>query len=178
MASIMVKNNIKYGVRNMKKFAAVCMIALASTMTFVGCGGNDTQVETTQTVEKAPLQDLLNEMIAQNIVVMPMEVDETLAQEAYHIDLNVVDEYAITQTGRTPGPGLIVMVKAKDGQLEQAKANMEALKQDQVGNAFYPAEREAAENAKIIVDGNYVALFILNSEVEPTAIEMFNNSTK
>ena len=37
---------------------------------------------------------------------------------------------------------------------------------------------EAAENAKIIVDGNYVGLFILNSEVEQTAIDMFQNSTK
>lgn len=163
----------------MKKFTAVLMIALASTTAFVGCSGNNnSQVESSQAVEKEPLADLLQKMIDENLVRMPMEVDETLAQEAYHIDLNVVDEYAIAQTGITPGPGLIVMVKAKDGQLEQAKANMEALKQDQIGNAFYPAEQEAAENAKIIVDGNYVGLFILNSEVEQTAIDMFQNSTK
>lgn len=164
----------------MKKFAAVLMIALASTTAFVGCSGDETKTEnsTTAQVEKAPLKDLLNEMLEQNLVVMPMEIDETLAQEAYHIDLNVVDEYAITETGRTPGPGLIVMVKAKDGQLEQAKANIEALKQDKIGNAFYPAEQEAAENAKIVEDGNYVGLFILNSEVEQTAIDMFTNSTK
>ena len=82
----------------MKKFAAVLMIALASTTAFVGCSGDETKTEnsTTAQVEKAPLKDLLNEMLEQNLVVMPMEIDETLAQEAYHIDLNVVDEYAIT----------------------------------------------------------------------------------
>ena len=53
---------------------------------------------------------------------------------------------------------------------------MEALKQDKIGNAFYPNEQEAAENAEIIVDGNYVALFILNNEVEQTAIDLFNDS--
>lgn len=162
----------------MKKFAAVLMIALASTTAFVGCGSEKAQVESNQAVEKAPLDELLNQMLEQNIVRMPMPVDETLAQEAYHIDLNVVDEYAIAETGISPGPGLVVMVKAKEGQLEQAKANMEALKQERIGSAFYPDEQEAAENAEILVDGNYVALFILNSEVAPQAVEMYNNSTK
>lgn len=162
----------------MKKFAAILMITLASTTAFVGCSGNNTQVESSQTVEKAPLTDLLQEMIDAELVRMPIEVDETLAQENYHIDLNVVDEYAIAQTGMRPGPGLIVMVKAKEGQVEQAKANMEALKQDEIGSAFYPDEQEKAENAEIIVDGDYVALFILNSVVEQTAIDMFKNSTK
>lgn len=164
----------------MKKFAAVLMIALAATTAFVGCSGEETKTENSPVaqVEKAPLEDLLNEMLEQNLVRMPMPVDETLAQEAYHIDLNVVDEYAIAETSISPGPGLIVMVKAKDGQLEQAQANIEAIKQDKIGSAFYPAEQEAAENAKVVVDGNYVGLFILNSEVEQTAIDMFNNSGK
>ena len=166
----------------MKKLIAAMMILVASTTALVGCGTEKTNTEvnsnTEAAVEKAPLEELLNQMVEGGAVRMPMPVDETLAQESYHIDLEVVEEYAIAQTGISPGPGLIVMVKAKEGQLEQAKANMEALKQDQIGNAFYPAEQEAAENAKIIVDGNYVGLFILNSEVEQTAIDMFQNSTK
>ena len=164
----------------MRKFVAIMMMAVASTAALVGCSGEQTQVEsgTNTQVEKAPLEDLLNQMLEQNLVRMPMEVDETLAQEAYHIDLNVVDEYAIAETGISPGPGLVVMAKAKEGKVDEVKANMEALLQDKIGNAFYPAEQEAAENAEIIVDGNYVALFILNSEVEQTAVDMFNNSTK
>lgn len=163
----------------MKKFAAIMMIAVASTMALVGCSGEQTKIESSSAqVEKAPLKDLLNEMMEEKIVRMPMEVDETLAQEAYFIDLDTVDEYAITETGVSPGPGLIVMAKAKEGQVEKVKENMQALLDAKAGNAFYPEEREAMEQAEIIVEGNYVALFILNDEVEETAITMFQDSKK
>ena len=166
----------------MKKLVAAMMILVASTTALVGCGAQKTNTEvnsnTEAAVEKAPLEELLNQMVEGGAVRMPMPVDETLAQEAYHIDLEVVEEYAIAQTGISPGPGLIVMVKAKEGQLDQAKANMEALLEAQVGNAFYPAEQEAAEKAEIMVEGNYVALFILNDEVKESTVAMFTESTK
>ena len=72
-------------------------------------------------------------------------------QEAYHIDLNVVDEYAIAQTGITPGPGLIVMVEANEGKLDNVKAAVEQIKADKVGSAFYPEERDAAELSQVEV---------------------------
>ena len=166
----------------MKKLVAAMMILVASTTALVGCGAQKTNTEvnsnTETAVEKAPLDELLNQMVEGGAVRMPMPVDETLAQEAYHIDLEVVEEYAIAQTGISPGPGLIVMVKAKEGQFDQAKANMEALLEAQVGNAFYPAEQEAVKKAEIIVDGNYVALFILNDEVKESTVKMFTESTK
>lgn len=166
----------------MKKFAAIMMLLLASTTAFVGCTNNqapnNNESEQVVVVEKAPLNELLDEMIAQNLVRMPKPIDETLAEEAYHIDPNVVEEYAIAETDISPGPGLIVMVKAKEGKVEEAKANMEALLQDRIGNAFYPQELEAAENAEVVVDGNYVGLFILNDEVKDTAMKMFEESTK
>ena len=166
----------------MKKFAAIMMLLLASTTAFVGCTNNQAPnnngSEQVVVVEKAPLNELLDDMIAQNLVRMPKPIDETLAEEAYHIDPNVVEEYAIAETDISPGPGLIVMVKAKEGKVEEAKANMEALLQDRIGNAFYPQELEAAENAEVVVDGNYVGLFILNDEVKDTAMKMFEESTK
>lgn len=166
----------------MKKFAAIMMLLLASTTAFVGCTNNqapnNNESEQVVVVEKAPLNELLDDMIAQNLVRMPKPIDETLAEEAYHIDPNVVEEYAIAETDISPGPGLIVMVKAKEGKVEEAKANMEALLQDRIGNAFYPQELEAAENAEVVVDGNYVGLFILNDEVKDTAMKMFEESTK
>ncbi|MGL5676170.1 MAG: DUF4358 domain-containing protein [Cellulosilyticaceae bacterium] len=162
----------------MKKFAAILMIAVASTAALVGCSGGDKpQVEAgsgdNQAVEKAPLADLLNAMIEAGAVRMPMPVDETLAQEAYQIDLETVEEYAIAETGISPGPGLVVMAKAKEGQVDAVKANMEALLEAKVGNAFYPDEQEAAKNAEVMVDGNYVALFIINDEVKEDIIKLF-----
>lgn len=163
----------------MKKLAIIGMIALASMATLVGCGDNQTQVESGNevVVVKAPLDTLLNEMVEAGAVRMPMPVDETLAKDAYKIDPEIVEEYAIAETGISPGPGLIVMVKAKEGQVDAVKANMEQLLEEKIGNAFYPQEQEAAEAAEVIVDGNYVALFILNDEVKDSTITMFKEST-
>ena len=128
----------------MKKLVAIMMILVASTTAFEGCGSEKPKTEAgsgeTAAVEKAPLEDLLNQMVEAGAVRMPMPADETLAQENYKIDLATVEEYAIAQTGISPGPGLIVMAKAKEGQVDQVKANMEALLEAQVGNAFYPDE--------------------------------------
>ena len=52
---------------------------------------------------------------------------------------------------------------------------MEKVLEDKVGQAFYPEEQEVAENATIEVDGNFVSLFLLNSEVEADAEKMYND---
>lgn len=164
----------------MKKFAAIMMIAVASTGALVGCstGKEESKVEQTQGVEKAPLTDLLSQMVEEGAVAMPMEIDETLAKDAYFIDAEILEEYALTETGRQPGIGLIVMVKAKDGQVDAAKANMEKLKEAKIGLAFYPDEQDAAKNAEILVDGNYVALINVHEEVKDTVVNLFKDSTK
>ncbi|MGL4345402.1 MAG: DUF4358 domain-containing protein, partial [Cellulosilyticaceae bacterium] len=111
-------------------------------------------------------------------VRMPMEIDETLAKDIYRIDVDTVESYGIAETGISPGPGLAVIAQAKEGQLDAVKANMEQLLEDKVGNAFYPDEKEAAEKAEILVEGNYVALFILNDEVAADAVKLFEDAVK
>lgn len=165
----------------MKKFMAIIMLAVVSTTAFVGCtsGEGTTEMATPapeSTVQKEPLKDLLAKMIEAGSVRMPMEADDTLATENYKIDLANVEEYAIAQTGISPGPGLVVMVKAKPGQVEAAKANIDALLEAQIGNAFYPNEKEAAEKAEVIVEGDYVALFIVNDEVKDVTMQLFKDS--
>ena len=71
-----------------------------------------------------------------------------------------------------------MIVKAKDGKVENVKNSMEKVLEDKVGQAFYPEEQEVAENATIEVDGNFVSLFLLNSEVEADAEKMYNNLIK
>ena len=66
----------------------------------------------------------------------------------------------------------------EDGKVENVKNSMEKVLEDKVGQAFYPEEQEVAENATIEVDGNFVSLFLLNSEVEADAEKMYNNLIK
>ncbi len=164
----------------MKKILVVAMMTLVGATMFTGCAAGDTTEQTATptpgaeaSVQKEPLQDMLAKMIEAGAVRMPLEVDDTLATEHYKVDLENVEEYAIAQTGISPGPGLVVMVKAKEGQVEAAKANMEALLDAQIGNAFYPEEKEIAENAEIIVDGDYVALFLIHDDFREATMAIF-----
>lgn len=150
----------------MKKALLVMISMILFAVTLVGCGS-------TNQVASFSVKQLVNEMVNKGYVTLPKEVNETSAQEIYHIDLNNVEEYAIADTGRSPGIGLIVITKAKEGKVDAVKASMEQLLQDKVGNAFYPDEQVAAERAQLRVDGPYVSLFILHEEVENDALAMY-----
>lgn len=156
------------------------MLALSLSMgALVGCsnGGSNEPTGQEQTVSVSADQ-IVKDIVELGAIRMPMEVDETLAKDVYRIDPETVESYGIAETGISPGPGLAVVAKAKEGQLDAVKANMEQLLQDKIGNAFYPDEKDAAEKAEIRVEGNYVALFILNDEVAGDAIKLFEDAVK
>ena len=113
--------------------------------------------------------DVVEKLNEKEYVRAAAEIDDTIASEIYHLNLDDVEDYGILETQISPGPGFIMVVKAKDGKVDAVKASVEQVLQDKVGNAFYPAEKEIAESAEVKVDGNLVSLFILNSEVASDA---------
>ena len=80
-----------------------------------------------------------------------------------------MEDYGILETGISPGPGFIMVVKAKEGKVDEVKASVEEVLQDKIGSAFYPEEQEVSESAEVKVDGDLVSLFILNSVVSEDA---------
>lgn len=158
----------------------ICAILLSSLMaiSMVGCGnkvdkvenGNGQNVESQSDVKlSVSAKEIVDAVVEKGFVRMPLEVDDTIAQDRYFVDLDVVEEYAIAETQITPGPGVIVVLKAKDGKIEETKAILEKIKTANVDKAFYPEEQEAAKNSKVEFVGNigYYALF--NSEVTEEA---------
>ncbi|MGL5677345.1 MAG: DUF4358 domain-containing protein [Cellulosilyticaceae bacterium] len=127
---------------------------------------------------KVVLADLMSKMLEEQCMPMPMPIEGDLAKDSFYIDTNVVEEYTIMKAGRSPGVGVIAMVKAKDGQLEAAKTNMAKALESAVGSAFYPDEVEAAQNGKVVTKGNYVGLFILSEDFQDSIIKMFNEAVK
>lgn len=101
-----------------------------------------------------------------------------MAAEIYHLNLDDVEDYGILETQISPGPGFIMVVKAKEGKVDAVKASVEQVLQDKIGSAFYPEEQEVAENAQVKVDGNLVSLFILNSVVSSDAEKDYENLIK
>ena len=154
----------------MKKLLVSTLIAVMVGATLTGCGnkgvGNGSSVEQSSSVSA---KDVVAKLGEEEYVRMPAEIDDTMAKDIFHLNLDDVEDYGMLVTQISPGPGVIAVVKAKEGKVEDVKASLEQYLQDQIGNAFYPEEQEAAENAKVEVNGNLVSLFLLNSEVASDA---------
>lgn len=155
----------------MKKKLVTLLVSAILAISLTACSTNTTSKD-------IEVKSLVDKMVTEGYVVMPMAVDDAMAKDIYHLNLDDVEEYAIAKTGRSPGLGLIIVVQAKEGKVDSVKASIEKVLEDEIGKAFYPAEKEIAENAKVEVNGNYVSLFILNEEVSADAIKMYNEAIK
>lgn len=158
----------------MKKILVSTLIAIMVGATLTGCGNKNTgnSPSTEQSAEQTAsvsAKDVVEKLNEKEYVRAAAEIDDTMASEIYHLNLEDVEDYGILETQISPGPGFIMVVKAKEGKVDAVKASVEQVLQDKVGNAFYPEEKEIAESAEVKVDGNLVSLFILNSEVASDA---------
>ncbi|HAX72941.1 MAG TPA: hypothetical protein DCY20_05405 [Firmicutes bacterium] len=158
----------------MKKLKLALMAMLAVVVT-VGCSSDSKEEGTESNVS---VVEVGNKIIEEGYIRMPLEITEQQAEEIYHIDGDVVEEYSILKTGISPGTGFAFIIKAKDGQLDAAKAIVEQVKNDTIANAFYPEEQEAAEQAEIIENGNVLALLIFDSEIKEEAINLYKELVK
>ena len=177
----------------MKKVLVSMLLVSAAAVSMVGCGNktetpnNNTNVEQNEqgntSQESNNSRDLnvkgiMDGILALDSIPMPMEINEEDAEAIYHLDLKNVEEFAISVCGRSPGVGLVVLVEAKEGQVDSVKESVEAILADEVANAFYPDEQEAAENAKVEVNGNLVSLMILYDDVQEEVQEYFNSQIR
>lgn len=164
----------------MKKLLVSTLIAVMVGATLTGCGNNDKQNNTAQDSQQEQSQassvsakEVVEKLNEEGYVRMPAEIDDNMAKDIYHLNLDDIEDYGILETQISPGPGLIVVVKAKEGKVDAVKASVEQILQDKIGNAFYPDEKETIEKAKVEVNGDIVSLLILNEEVAADAQTKF-----
>ncbi|WP_297713552.1 DUF4358 domain-containing protein [Clostridium sp.] len=167
----------------MKKILVSTLIAIMIGATLTGCGnknvGNSSSTEQNeQQTSSVSAKDVVEKLNEKGYVRAAAEIDDTMASEIYHLNLDDVEDYGILETQISPGPGFIMVVKAKEGKVDAVKASVEQVLQDKIGNAFYPQEQEIAESAEVKVDGNLVSLFILNSEVASDAQSTYEELIK
>lgn len=161
----------------MKKILVSILVAAMVGATLTGCGskaeGNGTQVEQGSSVSAADVVDQLKEYIP-----MPMDATEEEAKDIYHLNLDDVESYGISLTGRSPGVGFVMVVKAKEGKVDAVKASVEQVLADRIGAAFYPDEKDVAEKAKVRVDGDFVSLLIFYDDVADEATKVYEDAIK
>ena len=158
----------------MKKILVSTLIAVMIGATLTGCGnknsGNSSSVEqSTQQTNSVSAKEIVEKLNEKEYVRAAAEIDDTMASEIYHLNLDDIEDYGILETQISQGPGFIMVVKAKEGKVDEVKASVEQVLQDKIGSAFYPEEQEVSESAEVKVDGNLVSLFIVNSDVSADA---------
>ena len=158
----------------MKKLLVSALIAIMVGATLTGCGdknvGNGSSVEQTSSVSAKEVVEKLGE---EGYVRMPAEIDDTMANEIYHLNLDDVVDYGILVPGITAQQDEIIVVKAKEGKVDAVKASLEEHLKDLLSQRLYPTYMEAAEEAKVEVNGDLVSLFILDSEIKESVEEQY-----
>ena len=145
----------------MKKIIKILTLSLFCT-TFIACGSSKTGTElksgltakdvVAKVEEKAPMQ-------------MPMELDEEMAKDLANLNMEEVEDFAITKAAIMNSADIAAVVKAKDGKNESVKASLQQMLDTERDNAYLPDQKEKIENAILTEKGNYVVLLV-NADVK------------
>lgn len=95
---------------------------------------------------------------------MPTDLDETAMKEKMGITTDMVEDYKGQIAGIMNNCDMLVVVKAKDGKVEDVKKALEKAKEDQIAQfETYPVmgNDKRLEASKVLVEGNYVALVMV-----------------
>ncbi|VYT66264.1 DUF4358 domain-containing protein [Clostridium tertium] len=146
----------------MKKLLKCLSLALVCA-SFVACGNKAS--DSAELKDGLTAKDVVQKVEEKAPMQMPMELDEQLVKDIAKINLDNVDDYAITKAAIINSADVAAIVKAKDGKVEEVKANLQEMLDNEKNNAYLPDQKEKVENAILKEKGNYVILLI-NADVK------------
>ncbi|MGL5576710.1 MAG: DUF4358 domain-containing protein [Sarcina sp.] len=151
----------------MKKLVVGALVAIIVGGTFVGCGAEKPSTETSgQEAVKIDVTTSVAGLVEKFPIRMPMDVTDQDLKDVYKINMDNMNSYAMKQCGMTPGIDVIGIFEAKEGKVEEVKKDLQKILDTKKQAAYLPPEMEALENAKIINNGNYVGIFLVQGEEE------------
>lgn len=145
----------------MKKLIKSLSVLLVS-FALVGCGSKDANVGLK---EGLTAKDVVAKVVEKAPMQMPQEFDEQMATDIAKLNLDDVEDYAITKAMIINSADVTAVVKANEGKVESVKATLQAMLDTEKNNAYLPDQKEKIEQALLIEKGNYVILLI-NSDIK------------
>lgn len=130
---------------------------------FVACGNKASNAS--ELKDGLTAKDVVQKVEEKAPMQMPMELDEELAKDIAKLDLDNIEDYAITKAAIMNSADVAAVVKAKDGKVEAVKATLQEMLETEKNNAYLPDQKEKVENAVLKEKGNYVILLI-NEDVK------------
>ena len=163
----------------MKKVSLASLI-LACGLIATGCGGDDNKETTNDTtgnnVEQSQTENAENYDISVTAILdkvkaafgedyLPnMPIEEEMVKETFKLDLGLVEEYVAEMPMNSFHPDKVLIVKAKEGKIDEVVAQLEATKTEMIENGtFYPANLEKVQSIKVVSKGDYAAFFMVGS---------------
>lgn len=164
----------------MKKLIALMLCGILAVAGLGGCGTTKEE-STVSNVTAGEVFDAINAAFAEKyadmdvegaIPNMPMNIDDTTLQEKFGIDPEITEDYKGQIAGMMTNCDMLLVVKAKDGKLEDVVKGLEKGKEAQQA-AFESygvmGNLERLDASKIVTNGNYAALLmvgIMDTEAE------------
>ncbi len=145
----------------MKKIISIFMATFLVATMLVGCSNGNNVNTSSGLKDGATLSDIVDKIQSEIGIAMGSPVDDTVLKDIFGVNKEDIEEYAGQMSMVMTSSDTFLIVKAKEGKVEDVKAALEKRKETIIQGQYLPAEIEKANAGKIYINGNYVALMVL-----------------
>ncbi|MBC8570001.1 DUF4358 domain-containing protein [Zongyangia hominis] len=152
----------------MKKLLAVLLAAMMTVTLFAGCAqkeGSSSSASQPQSKDElkegVKLSDIVQKIDEEIGIAMPGDLTKEMLADMYDIGEDMVEDFSGKFAQVIPGVDEVVVIKAKDGKVQDVKAALEKRKEARIEEQYLPDMKEKAELGRVVVKGNYAALLIV-----------------
>ena len=143
--------------------AASSEAASSEETTAIGSADGQTEIVVSDEANTANLDAAVAAIEAVNPIANPRALDDFSVENELMLTMDNLVGYKGDVTNDQADCGLVFVAQAKDGQVDAVKAELEAYKESLSANDLYAefADKIAlAKDARIVTNGNYVAIVI------------------
>ena len=143
--------------------AAASSEAASSEETTIGGADGETDIAVSDEANTANLDAAVAAIEAVNPIANPRALDDFSVENELMLTMDNLVGYKGDVTNDQADCGLVFVAQAKDGKVDAVKAELEAYKESLSANDLYAefADKVAlAKDARIVTNGNYVAIVI------------------
>lgn len=143
--------------------AASSEAASSEETTAIGSADGSTEIVVSDEANTANLDAAVAAIEAVNPIANPRALDDFSVENELMLTMDNLVGYKGDVTNDQADCGLVFVAQAKDGQVDAVKAELEAYKESLSANDLYAefADKIAlAKDARIVTNGNYVAIVI------------------
>lgn len=157
------------------KIVSAVLLCAALTVPAYGCSKKTASNITAEEAYDA-IQAVFNETYGHEAIInMPTDVNDTILAEKFHLSPDQVESYRGVIAGMMTNCDELLVVKAKEGEIENVEAALlQALDEQKEAFGWYAVmnNTERLDAAKVVTEGNFSALLIVGISPEDDSVDV------